>query len=114
MGATEQLQVEQREESDRVVLRLEGELDMASAPLLRSAVEHANVEGRQMLVLDCEKLRFIDSTGLRVVLWASELCRERGLDFALTPGSAQVQRLLSISGAGDHLRVIASPDDLLV
>ena len=33
---------------------------------------------------------------------------------SLTPGSQQVQRLLSVSGAGEHLRIIPSADDLLV
>ena len=114
MGAGDQLSIDVRREADRVVIRLAGELDMANAPLLKAAIEQEDVEGKPMLVLDMQELKFIDSTGLRIVLWARERCQERDREFALTPGSQQVQRLLAVSGAGEHLRIIASPDDLLV
>ena len=106
--------IDLRQETDRVVVRLEGELDMANAPLLQAAIEEAALDADSMLVLDLQQLRFIDSTGLRIILWARERCEEEGRELALTPGSQQVQRLLAISGAGEHLRIIASADDLLV
>jgi anti-sigma B factor antagonist len=114
MGAADQLLIDVRREADRVVVRLEGELDMANAPLLKAAIEEADAAERPMLVLDMQQLEFIDSTGLRAVLWARERCQEGGRGFALTQGSPQVQRLLAVSGAGEHLRIIAGADDLLV
>jgi anti-sigma B factor antagonist len=114
MGAGDQLLIDVRREADRVVVRLRGELDMANAALLKAAIEAAYPEERSMLVLDLQELEFIDSTGLRIVLWASERCQEGGREFALTQGSPQVQRLLAVSGAGEHLRIVASADDLLV
>jgi anti-anti-sigma factor len=114
MGTGDQLQIEVRREADRVVVRLQGELDMANAPLLKAAIEGADPEERSMLVLDMQELGFIDSTGLRIVLWARERCQEGGREFALTQGSQQFQRLLAVSGAGEHLRIIAGADDLLV
>lgn len=104
MGAPDQLQIEVREEPERVILRLDGELDMASAPLLRSALEQVQSDAGAMIVLELERLRFIDSTGLRVILWAREHFLGRGQELAVTPGSPQVQRLLAVSGAGEHLR----------
>jgi anti-sigma B factor antagonist len=114
MGVADQLSIDVREAGDRIVVRLDGELDMANAPLLKTALEEADLDGRSMLVLDVQQLQFIDSTGLRTILWARERCLEGGREFALTPGSQQVQRLLAVSGAGEHLRIIASADDLLV
>ena len=95
-------------------MSLHGELDLASAPLLREEIGGAEAVAAEMLVLDLEDLKFIDSTGLRVVLEGHERARERGQEFAVTPGSQQVQRLLSVTGVDEHLRIIASPDDLLV
>jgi anti-anti-sigma regulatory factor len=46
-----------------------------------------------------------------VILSAHERARERGQAFALTRGSQQVQRLLSIAGVSGHLTVLASPDE---
>jgi anti-anti-sigma factor len=114
VGAQEHLRVDVRREADRVVLRLEGELDLASSPILERALGAAEVTQAPLLVLDLDELSFVDSTGLRVILLAHEAARSRSQEFAITPGSPQVQRLLSITSVAEHMRVIASPDDLLV
>jgi anti-sigma B factor antagonist len=112
MGVAEQLGIGTRREDDRVVMRLAGELDMASAPQLRGAIEELELGERSLLVLDLQDLSFIDSTGLRVILWAHERCSGAGNTLALTPGSQQVQRLLAISGAAERLCMLASADEL--
>jgi anti-sigma B factor antagonist len=108
------LQIEVRSESDRVVLSLHGELDLASAPLLQDELDSAETDDPTLMVLDLDDLEFIDSTGLRVILAAHERSQERGQMLALTRGSQQVQRLMSITRAGEHLRIIESPDEQLV
>lgn len=110
----ENLQVDVRSEPDRVVLRLRGELDLASAPLLQSEIERPEVAEAKLVVLDLDELMFIDSTGLRILLAAHELSRERSQTLALTRGSQQVRRLMSITRAGAHLRIIESPDQQFV
>jgi anti-sigma B factor antagonist len=116
MGGGDQLKIESQHEAGRgrVVVRLEGELDVASAPHLRSTLESIDTETASLLVLDLQQLRFVDSTGLRVILWARERCRSRGQDFALTPGSTQVQRLLAVSGVGEHLRIVPATDKVVI
>jgi anti-sigma B factor antagonist len=112
MRVQDQLRIDVRHEADRVVLSLAGELDLATAELLEQAIDAAE-NGEQLVVLDLQALEFIDSTGLRGVLAALEGCRERGQEFAITPGSPQVQRLLSVTGVSGHLRTIASGDEVV-
>ena len=111
MGVQDQLQIRVRREADRVILALEGELDMATVELLQQAMDGAH--GEQMVVLDLDQLQFIDSTGLRSVRSARERCRDRGQEFAVTQGSQQVQRLLGVTGVAKHLRIIAAADEVL-
>jgi anti-sigma B factor antagonist len=111
MGVREQLQIASRRDGGRVVLALEGELDLATAELLEHAMDGLAEES--MVVLDLERLKFIDSTGLRGVLAALERCRERGQEFAITPGSQQVQRLLGVTGVGKHLRIVAAGNEVV-
>lgn len=99
---------------DRVILELNGELDLLAAPLLQAQIEQPDVDSRGILVLDLQELQFVDSAGLRVILAAHESARQRGQEFALTKGSDQVQRLLSIAGVDEHLRIIDSAEDILV
>jgi anti-sigma B factor antagonist len=112
--AGEQLTIEVRQEPDRTVLTLHGELDLASAPRLQSEIESETVDAAEIVVLDLDDVDFIDSAGLRVVLAAHERTVKRGRRLALTPGSPQVQRLLSIAGVDGHLQTIASADAALV
>jgi anti-anti-sigma regulatory factor len=49
-----------------------------------------------------------------VILTTLERCRERGQEFAITPGSPQVQRLLSVTGVAEHLPTIATADEIVV
>lgn len=104
MEAPDHLQIEVSHEGDRVVLALDGELDMASAPMLEVAVEDAEIAGKQTVVLDLRELDFIDSTGLRIILSARKLCGERGQELSVTEGSQQVERLLNVTGMAAHLR----------
>lgn len=96
------------------MLALTGELDLASSPVFERALEDPAIAAAPLVVLDLDDLKFVDSTGLRIILLAHEGARTRGQQFAITPGSPQVQRLLSITSVAEHMRVIASPDDLLV
>jgi anti-anti-sigma factor len=114
VGAEEHLRIEVRTTPDRVVLELHGELDLLGAPLLQKQIDETDVDARGILVLDLQGLQFIDSAGLRVILAAHESARQRGQEFALTRGGNQVQRLLSVAGVDERLRIIASPDDVLV
>jgi anti-sigma B factor antagonist len=113
MGVHDQLRIDVRREGGRAILTLDGELDMASAELLQELADGEHLRDEAMLVLDLQQLRFIDSTGLRSILTALEHCRERGQEFAITPGSPQVQRLLSVTGVAEHLPTIASADGVL-
>ena len=108
------LSIDVSREPDRVVLRLNGELDLASVPLLESEVESATLDDPATIVLDLRGLEFIDSTGLRAILLQDKRSTERGQTFALVRGSEQVQRLMRMTGLDEHLKIIASPEEILL
>ena len=70
----------------------------------------ARFDAEAMVVFDLQELQFMDSTGLRIILALRERCQEHGVQFAITRSSDQVQRLLSVTGAAEHLRTIAAVD----
>jgi anti-sigma B factor antagonist len=107
----DQLRIDVRHEGDRLELRLRGELDLATVPLLEDQIDRAGAQGASMVVLDLEELEFIDSTGLRAILSASALATEREQEFAVTRGSEQVQRLLSLTHVAEHLRIVEPSAD---
>jgi anti-sigma B factor antagonist len=114
MAAEGNLSIDVSREGERVVLSLNGELDLASVPLLESEVENATLDSPATIVLDLRKLEFIDSTGLRVILSLDKRSTERGVTFAIVRGSQQVQRLMSMTRVDEHLRIIATPEEILL
>ena len=104
-----------RQGEGRVVLGLHGELDLLGAPMLeRGDRPRLRADEPAAMVLDLRDLQFVDSAGLRVILAAHERSRREGKESPLPKVSEQVQRLFTIAGVSEHLRIIGSPDDLLV
>jgi anti-sigma B factor antagonist len=102
-----------RRGDDRVILELQGELDMARAPQLDEALAGADLDGSGAVVLDLRGVSFLDSTGLKAIFRARKAVRESGRLFAVTEGSAQVQRLLSLTRLVEHLETIDTPESAL-
>src|SRR6476660_7200336 len=74
---------DEREGSHR--LALEGELDIASAPMLEATIEEICAGQPRELIIDMTGVEFVDSSGLNAILRAKALCEERGCDFCLSP-----------------------------
>lgn len=110
MSAYEQLRIATRRGADRLILELEGELDMVTSPLLQNALSSAELDGEDAVVIDLQGISFMDSTGLKALFAVRNAVEERGHRFAVTPGSPQVQRLLALTRLDEHLRTIDAPD----
>ena len=84
------------------IVRVHGELDIATAGDLERAVLRPREPGDQ-IVLDLGGLRFMDSTGLRVLLRARAEAKAGRWDLYVRNVPANVQRLFSISGVEDTI-----------
>jgi anti-anti-sigma factor len=92
-------------------LLLSGELDIVSAQDLRSVILSLCDGPINTLTLDFRKLTFLDSSGVHAVLFAKDLCQERGCDFFIVPGPAHVQRPFELCGPFPGLRFIPNPKE---
>jgi anti-anti-sigma factor len=81
-----------------------GRLDRRSAPILEAEIERAYENGVTSLVLDLRELTYVDSTGLAVIAFRCELCKRRGFDLRLIPGSRLMQRAFEEAGVTDLLQ----------
>jgi anti-anti-sigma factor len=113
MSAAGEFHIATRHGPDRLILELDGELDMVSCGLLDEALAGVDLDGSGAIVLDLRGVRFLDSTGLKAIFRVRGVVHGRGQKFAVTRGSAQVQRLLSLTGLDQHLDTIDSPDAVL-
>ncbi len=87
-----------------VVVSLAGELDLYNAEEVRSALLDACSSEPDLLVVDLEEVRFIDSTALGVLIEArSRMADRRG--FCLAAPGLETRRALEVSGLDRHFVV---------
>lgn len=82
---------------------LEGRLDTITSPELEEELK-ASLENAQALVLDFEKLEYISSAGLRVLLSAQKTMAKRG-EMKLTHVNETVMEIFEVTGFADILTI---------
>ena len=80
-----------------------GELDLATVDKLRAEIDRPHEVGFDHLVLDLRQVRFMDSTGLRLVLEVDADARADGWSFSILRGSPTVQRLFEVTHLVERL-----------
>lgn len=84
-------------EGDARMLRLSGELDLATVDKLRDAVKDS-LSGSRHLVLDLSGLAFIDSSGLRELYRATTASGRDGWRLELVGAQGDVLQTIRMSG----------------
>ncbi len=74
-GRADGLNAVSRDVGDWAVLRVSGELDLVTAPVLRQGVHDVVAEGRHSIVLDLSEVLFCDSSGVGVLIATRRLMR---------------------------------------
>ena len=82
----------------RALVYPSGELDLASAPTLRTALGRLLHGEHRSLVVDLSRLTFSDCAGLRPVRWAIREGGAVGTDVQLRDAVPAVQRVLDLTG----------------
>jgi anti-anti-sigma factor len=90
---------------ERVVVTVEGELDVASAGVVAAALAAAERTGCPTVVVDVARLRFLDLSGARVLLAAAEGLQVDGRVLLLRRPTHAVTLLLDAAGLAGALPV---------
>lgn len=97
-------------EGDPPTLALVGEVDPHTAPELAGALSGLLDDGSTAIRVDCSRLDFIDSSGLRVLVEAHRRLGDGRQALVLTGVSPTFRRLLEVTGLDEHLTVESAPD----
>lgn len=91
------LSFEQRNvEKGYVVLSLIGDLDMWTLPLAKERINQMVQEGKVRLVLDLEKMNYIDSSGLGFFIGTLKKLRDAGGDLKLINLNAYIYGIFKL------------------
>lgn len=94
-----------------VAITVRGELDIATAPALRSRLNAAVERGVTRLVVDLSFIDFLDSTALAVLVGVSR-SETTPLVVVVAPDS-YTHLIFTASGVGDCLNVVATRDEAI-
>lgn len=91
-------------EGTELTIALEGRLDTTTAPDLEDEVK-ASTQGLTRLVLDLEKLEYMSSAGLRVLLSAHKAMTAQGGELIVRKVNETIQEVFEVTGFSDILTI---------
>jgi anti-sigma B factor antagonist len=98
------LSVSTRSDDGVTTVAIAGELDLSSGDVVARSISRAvRTEGTRAVTVDLAELRFIDSSGISVLLKGRREADEAGLAYRVTGATGIVRQVLGLSGVLEHL-----------
>ena len=98
METSEEFSVTVSQQSDRAMVEVRGELDVATGPTLSDAVSALTRDGLAGIVIDLDGVTFVDSKGLSTLLESYREATEQDMTLRVVNLQPPVAKLFRISG----------------
>jgi stage II sporulation protein AA (anti-sigma F factor antagonist) len=93
------MQVKNRTHKNTLYISLDGELDEHTAEYTRANLDQAMFQTRAaQIVIDLANLRFMDSTGIGVLIGRYKKMKERNVPIFISNPSSQAERIFKMTG----------------
>ena len=103
--AAQAFDVETIEDRTQVLVRVVGELDLVTAPVLDRHLAGAIGRERPRVVVDLAAVSFLDIRGLNSLVAADAAARRAGTTLVVRGGGEQLVRLVEVCGLEDQLTI---------
>ena len=81
-----------------------GEVDLASAPAVETAIEAAvDAAGTTGVVVNLSQVTFLDSSGINALLNGRRVAEDHGVAYVVVGAQGQVLTVLELTGVWPHL-----------
>ena len=97
------LNITKSADNSALTVILEGRLDTTTAPQLEAELKDS-LDGATELTLDMEKLEYISSAGLRVILSAQKIMNRQG-EMKVTHVGETIMEIFEVTGFSDILTI---------
>jgi anti-anti-sigma factor len=93
------------------VIRLAGELDLATGSEIQTKLECALDTGASAIVVDLSRVTFIDAFGLGLIIRAQKSAIERGATLGVAGVESRVAHVFALAGLGDLIHTLVDADE---
>ncbi len=100
------LSVSVEADGDAVKLAARGEMDLATADIVDRELVKAEASDARRIILDLSGVEFIDSSGLKVLVYAARRSNSDSNRLAVMPGTGQVAKMLKLTGIEEFLTLV--------
>jgi len=107
------LSLETRQEDGHTIIEVGGEIDVYTAPRLRDRITELVGDGNYDLVIDMEKVDFLDSTGLGVLVGGLKKVRAHNGSMRLICNQERLLKIFRITGLAKVFAIHASQAEAL-
>jgi anti-sigma B factor antagonist len=107
------LSLETRQEDGHTIIEVGGEIDVYTAPKLRDKITELVGNGNYHLVIDMEKVDFLDSTGLGVLVGGLKKVRAHDGSMRLICNQERLLKIFRITGLAKVFAIHGSQADAL-
>jgi anti-sigma B factor antagonist len=107
------LKIESKETDSIGIIFLEGEVDVYTAPKLKSRLIDLVDEGKYNIVIDLQKVEFMDSSGLGVLVGGLKRVKSHEGSIALVCTQENILKIFRITGLVKVFPIFASDEEAL-
>jgi anti-sigma B factor antagonist len=93
-----ELEIKSSRDEDVCTVHVAGEVDVYTSPSLKTALVSAVADGCSTVIVDLDRVGFIDSSGLGVLVGALRRAREADADLRIVSGREAVVKIFRITG----------------
>lgn len=107
------LQIELEEIEGRLILRIEGRIDVSSSPILERKIAKLIEEGQNILLLDFSRVEYLSSAGIRVLLAAQKKLKEKKKQMLLFSLEEEVYEVIAMAGFDKIFKIFRTEKEAL-
>ena len=107
------MDISERNDQGVTIIDLTGKMDTVTSPEVERYLTRLIEEGQRKVLLNFERLEFMTSSGLRVLLATSQALHDAGGELCICAVNDTIQKLFEISGFTAFLHICASEDRAL-
>ena len=94
-------------------VEVQGEIDVYTSPRIKETINELIEKGHYQLVINLEGVRYIDSTGLGVLIGALKKVREHNGRILLVCTNPQIKKIFNITGLVKIFEIFKDEDEAL-